>query len=353
MHTTSDSTPKILLVSDPGLPTKRIEHSLPSIKTSLGDILGHQTEVNHIKHLIPVTPENEVTSELDLPEEARDVDYAVRVLLTEMPLRHSGRPVVAQMDFSRGILIISCPTMGVLYPKRRLVDIIGRGVESLVKNSSSEGNHVQGWNEWGGQDQDQISRLYSHTWTGGPRTVAGMVMSNQPWKTIPRLSSALTAASAAGAFGIFYSSIWEMAESLSGLRLAIITLVSILVMTAWLILRNRLWDAPVQERLARVVALYNISTVVTLLISIASLYLMLFVLILLGGLVVIDPDFMQETLGMPTHLSNYLNIAWLSASMGVIAGGLGSGFDSETDLQRLTHGQRERQRVLSKDKDED
>ncbi|MGK4065884.1 hypothetical protein AB0Y14_07470 [Rothia sp. HC945] len=353
MSTSSDSKPSILVVSDPGVPTARVKHFLPDIETELSKVVGHEVDIKHIKHLIPISPENEVTSDLDLPDEARDVDYAVRILFTEMPLHHSGHPVVAQIDFNRGILVVSCPPMGMLYPRRRLVSTIGRGVESLIQNSASEGEHVQSWNEWGSEGDDKVTRLYSNTWTGVPRTILGMVRSNRPWKTAPKLSSALTAASTAGAFGIFYNSIWQMAESLSSLRMAIITLVAIMVMTTWLILRNRLWDKPLHDRLARVVALYNISTVVTLVIAISILYITLFVLILLGGLVVISPGFMQETLGIPTHPSNYFDIAWLSASMGVIAGGLGSGFDSEADLQQMTHGRRERQRVLSKDKDED
>lgn len=353
MSTSSDSKPSILVVSDPGVPTAQVKHFLPDIETELSKVVGHEVDIKHIKHLIPITPENQITSDLDLPDEARGIDYAVRIFFTEMPLHHSGHPVVAQIDFNRGILVVSCPPMGMLYPRRRLVSTIGRGVESLIQNSASEGEHVQSWNEWGSEGDDKVTRLYSNTWTGVPRTILGMVRSNRPWKTAPKLSSALTAASTAGAFGIFYNSIWQMAESLSNLRMAIITLVAILVMTIWLILRNRLWDKPLYDRLARVVALYNISTVVTLVIAISILYITLFVLILLGGLVVISPGFMQETLGIPTHPSNYFDIAWLSASMGVIAGGLGSGFDSEADLQQMTHGRRERQRVLSKDKDED
>ena len=197
MSTPSDSKPSILVVSDPGVPTARIKHFLPDIQTELNTVVGHEVDIKHIKHLIPITPENQITSDLDLPDEARDVDYAVRILFTEMPLHHSGHPVVAQIDFNRGILVVSCPPMGMLYPRRRLVSTIGRGVESLIQNSASEGEHVQSWNEWGSEGDDKVTRLYSNTWTGVPRTILGMVRSNRPWKTAPKLSSALTAASTA------------------------------------------------------------------------------------------------------------------------------------------------------------
>lgn len=354
--TLSSSPPRILIVTDPGLPTRRLERSRDSLEAAIRTSLGEETTVDHLSRIVPVTPENELASEIELPEESQDVNYDARVFLTEMPLHREKQPVVAQMDCNRMHLFVSCPTMGVLYPKKRLVDVISRGLSALLTGWSEDNGATQGWNQWRKQengDEDGIYRLFAHTVTGPTRAVAGMVMANEPWKTIPKLSSAMSAAAAAGAFGIFYSSIWQMAATLSPLRLAIITVVSILVMTTWLILRNRLWDRPLDGgRVGRVVILYNLSTIATLIICIATLYASLFVLILLGGLVVISPEFMKQTLGSEPVLSDYLVIAWLSASMGVIAGGLGSGFDAEADMRRMTHGQRERQRVLTKDRDD-
>ena len=80
--------------------------------------------------------------------------------------------------------------------------------------------------------------LTSQRATGGARTVFGMVAGNEPLRTAPRLSSALAAASATGAFGIFYSSIWAMSTYLSTPRLLGIGAVAIVLMTAWLIIRS-------------------------------------------------------------------------------------------------------------------
>lgn len=58
----------------------------------------------------------------------------------------------------------------------------------------------------------------------------------------------------------------------------------------------------------------------------------------------IDPDYMAGIMEEPVGLSNYVDLAWLSAAMGVVAGGLGTSFDESTDLRQLTHGRREMQR---------
>ena len=46
---------------------------------------------------------------------------------------------------------------------------------------------------------------------------------------------------------------------------------------------------------------------------------------------------------------NYVDIAWLAASMGTVAGSLGSNFDSEADIRRLTQGRREALRMNDED----
>lgn len=115
-------------------------------------------------------------------------------------------------------------------------------------------------------------------------------------------------------------------------------------MVSWLILSNRLWDRPRRERFTRIVLLYNLSTVMTLTLSVLVLYGVLVCLILLGSLIVIAPAYMSDVIGTEARFTNYLDVAWLSAAMGVVAGALGSSFDEGTDIRRLTHGQRERQR---------
>lgn len=132
-------------------------------------------------------------------------------------------------------------------------------------------------------------------------------------------------------------------------RLLLIGLLAILAITAWLILGNRLWDAPKQQRLARVVLLYNLSTVLTLLMVITLLYAALVVLIFVTALIVIDPDYLAEIIRSEPFLVRYLDIAWLSAAMGVVAGALGSSFDKDTELRSLTHGQCERQRRFAEE----
>lgn len=95
--------------------------------------------------------------------------------------------------------------------------------------------------------------------------------------------------------------------------------------------------------------LYNSSTVLTLLVAVAVLHLALVVAIFVGAVVVIEPDFPTQLIGEEVDVFNYLDIAWLSAAMGVVTGAIGSTFDSNMDVRRITHGQRELQRRYSEE----
>src|SRR5699024_8264109 len=71
------------------------------------------------------------------------------------------------------------------------------------------------------------------------RLIGGMVRANRPWRLVPTLSGALAAAIGTAAFGVFYSSIWEMAVAMSNLRLLWIAVTAVAAMSAWLIIAYR------------------------------------------------------------------------------------------------------------------
>ena len=348
-------TLKVLIVADPGLPHERAQRERRWIEENLSNGLGGDVSVDVTTFAIRVTEDNTVSlnSLSGLDEQYPDTD--VYVVLTEMPRHVGGRPVIAQIFDESGVAVLSCPTLGVTRPRKRLrrvvFDVVVRMVAGEWGSSVPRSKRaIGGW----GPDGHGGEMLCDHVLTGGVRTVLGMTASNEPWKALRRLSGVISAAIATGAFGVFYNSVWQMSDALSLGRLLCIGLLAMVMMGTWLIVSNHLWDQPRQETLVRTVLLYNLSTVLTLALTIFGLYVILVVGIFLAGLVVIDPSFMSELLGKPADLSNYLDIAWMSAALGLVAGALGSGFDSETDVRRLTHAQRERaRREVSEEEDAD
>lgn len=349
MLTTSPQALQVLVVADPGLPSRRAASIHSSLERYLREAYGVTTTLYTRTDTVYLTPERELA--LDAVEDLR-ADYPdvnIILILTEIPRHTQGDPLIAEVYSDRNLAVVSCPTLGALATKRRIIKVMMSSVNKLVPwdPEATTRKFLLGWSNWSNNEDSSHQSLHAHTITGGPRLIMGMTIANEPWRTAPKLSGALAAASATGAFGIFYSSIWQMSTYLSTLRLLSIGALAVLVMVAWLIASHKLWDRPVNERLATVVMYYNLSTVLTLLITVVALYAILVVLILLGGLVVIDPAFMTQQIQQEASFNNYLDIAWLSAAMGVVAGGIGASFDSDADVQKVTHGQRMRQRVYT------
>lgn len=332
----------VLVLSDPGRCTGRAEAVREQFEEELASCFGSAT-VHLRSTLLGINDADtlEFGSIHSLRDDYDGVDAVL--ILTEMPRRSHGKPLIAEILPGEAAAVLSYPTLGVVGVQRKLVALFMSCVLRLVDGAPAEARerYEPRWNRWTPPSDESTGQLHAHTLTGVPRTVFGMAATNEPWRTVPQLSSALAAASATGAFGIFYNSIWLMSAALSTTRLLTIGLLAITLMVGWLILSNRLWERAERAGPTEVFVYYNLSTLLTLFLTVLALYIALFVVILAAGLVVIDPDFMAEIMGGPVGFQNYVDIAWLSAALGVVAGGLGTSFDERTDLRQLTHGRRE------------
>lgn len=351
----SPATPagvSILLVADPGLPTRRAHAVKHDLQALLNDSYSPPITVQVRTEAVRLRPDDtlDLSTAVALAQEYEQPDAVL--LLTEIPRLSGARPLIAEIFPSEQIAVISCPTLGAFASRTRILHVLMSCTLRMTPTREPRDTSAfeRRWSHWSisGDDSDHPA-LFARSVTGGFRTICGMVAGNDPWRTVPSLSSALAAASATGAFGIFYSSIWAMSTYLSTPRLLGIGIVAMSAMIAWLIISNDLWDRPRNAGLARTVLLYNLSTVLTMALCVMALYLALVALILGGGVVVIAPAYMATIIGEAPSFMTYLDIAWLSAAMGVVAGALGSSFDQSTDLRRLTHGQRERQRRYTED----
>lgn len=343
------STPSpisVLVISDPGLPSSRTNAAYREITDRLQKVLKRPVFLELRTEMLKLDPQGTLSlRELKrISNEYPHID--VTIMVTEIPRNIGLRPLQAETFIAENVAIVSFPTLGAMNLKKRLTKVLVGCVVRMLADRGDNDHPAQTlkWTQRKGNGGANSYIYLTHTTVGGPRTVLGMTVGNSPWRIAPQLSSALAAAMGIGAFGIFYSSIWSMSDALSTMRLAMIALLSVVFMTVWLMFSNRLWDSPRQESYARAIALYNMSTLFTLLLCIVALYVSLSIIIFLAALVVIDPGFMEQILGKEPTIMNYLDIAWLSAALGTVAGSLGASFDSDADIRQLTHGRRERQR---------
>ncbi|ANY05530.1 hypothetical protein [Pseudonocardia sp. HH130630-07] len=179
---------------------------------------------------------------------------------------------------------------------------------------------------------------------GRLRLLSGMVRANRPWRLVPSLSPAIAAAAAGAAFGIFYSNIWQLATALGVGRQITVMAVALVAMTAWLILDNGLWESRRNRSLREEMLLSNASTVLTVAVGVVIMFALLFVISLVTVVLVVPPHYLGTTLMRESGFDDYVMIAWLSTSMGTVAGALGSGFADDGAVRQAAYSRREQER---------
>lgn len=347
------------LLADPEAPAELARQLVDELPALLAGRLGdtREWEVRVLAERLPVVHSD--YSQLRNVARARmqqqDWDYVV--CITDSPLYSGGEALVADVLAGERIAVVSLPAFGGVLARERLREVLvevaadlagegpGRsgGAESVPGGQRLRPTELPGEFRWvkphGEQWEDRILASHSRL-----RLLFGMVAANQPWRLVFGLTRALAAALAAGAYVLVTPTIWQLADSLDSTRLIVVMVFSVTVMVAWLILDHDLWvkesDAIPREE-AR---LYNSSTILTLVLGVSFTYVGLFTISLLAAIFLIDEDFFRAQLGHPAGWREYLVVAWFSASLSVLAGALGSGFDSPESARRAAYSTRERER---------
>ncbi|WP_026455651.1 hypothetical protein [Saccharomonospora iraqiensis] len=355
-------TVRVGLISDPGLPTDCLG---PLADELADDLSTHITgdidwEIEHHSQplVLDTTGNVPIVRLADRILPSRGWDLVV--FLTDLPRRLGTTPVVADLSIGHSTALVSMPAIGGIGIGKRLRDTLIYLVGELGRARTASGGaewmrHRAGGRftpvRWTDNPAEEIEAALALTgWRGRARLLSGMVRDNRPWRLVPELSTALAAGFAVAAFGIFYSSIWTLADSLSPVRHLLINILAVVAMVGWLIYYNNLWQ-PRQE-LREKAWLYNAATVLTLAIGVLAAYVTLFAITLVGAFVVIEPNYLGNTLGHSANLSSYLILAWLSTSMGTVAGAVGSSLESEQAVHRATYSKRERERRESEQQQE-
>ncbi|WP_298175713.1 hypothetical protein [Saccharomonospora sp.] len=349
-----DRTVVVGLLCDPGLPSEVVRRFTDDLEADLSVHVTDEVEWDVRMRTEPLRIDDEDQfplvnlSKIVLPKYKWDL----LVCVTDLPRRIGTHPVVADISVSNGVALASLPALGVWRMRRRLYDtliyLVGElGKSSLLSVRAGRERREAGSRlkpvRWVDHSDAEIEvSLALVGWRGRLRLLAGMVRGNKPWRLVPELSTALAAGSAAAAFGIFYGSIWTLADALSPFRQVLISLLAIASMVTWLILYNRLWERRSSSREKAI--LYNVSTLASLLFGVAAAYSVLFAVTLMGALTVIDPGYLEQSLGHPVGIVDYLRLTWLSSSLGTFAGALGSSLESEEAVYRAAYSMRERQR---------
>jgi hypothetical protein len=273
-----------------------------------------------------------------------DEGWDLAISLTNLPLSEARRPVVAQASASHSVAVVSVPALGALNVRHRartvVADLIDRlaGTTDPTPDEDDRRRGAERLRQLADEPGEQRGLEFAtHLVTGNLRLLVGMIRANRPWRLAVGLTRALTAALAAGAFALITPDLWSLADAYGWVRLWGIAVVSLLAITGTLIVGGNLWEHARHPHQRRQVALFNLTTTVTVVLGVLALYLTLFVSAALLAAALVVPGLFGETLGHPARLSDYLELAFLTSSLATVGGALGAGLESDEAVHEAAY----------------
>ena len=350
------------LLADPDTPAE----IAAKLVDTLPDILGERVDGEITWDVRTMT--HPVTASVQDPEEVlgavadktADTDWDIGVYLTDLPMQHGQQPILADLDHDRHVAGLSLPGFGPFLQHHKVRHAVVRLVADLTGTADAGLDHGEHHPSRLGRaaarhlqpvqvvqaGEGQHTRRYVTTrGRGRARLLAGMVRTNQPWRLVLGMRTALAAVLGTSAYLTLTSTTtWVLATRLAAGKLILTLLVAVALMVAWIIGAHHLWERARDPGEREETVLYNASTVLTLSIGVIVMSATVYVLTLLGSLFFLEPSVLGSSLGRPPTLGDHLVLAWLATGLATIAGALGSGLDSEDAVRRAAYGYRERQR---------
>lgn len=389
-------TIKLGLVPSPDLPaniTNKLIDSLPSFLNKTVDPL-----VNWKPKLIidPVVGSAEYMNQLmnSLIELKHEYQWDYVICLTDLPHFMNKHVVVADLNISHNIALVSIPSLGIFPMKKRIKNIIVNILRDLRQNQNRESveetietkrispfSFIQRYTFTTGSSDKQtlekqtkeknadnkrdkdnedeknytqedtekqadIRYIITSKSVGQIRLLAGMTYANRPWNALVSLKKIIVFALGTGIYITIFPTPWKLSTIYNLPRFITLMFVTILGMVVWMIVAHQLWEKKTAKGDPRLRKLYNYTTVTTLSSVIFVNYIILFVLFLTTIAIFVPPELFEAGTnieGKPT-IKHYLQLTWLITSLGTIAGSIGTTSENEVNIRQATYSYRQMKR---------
>lgn len=279
--------------------------------------------------------------------------WDLTVCVTDLPLRDGSQPIVADLSSDRRIVVVSLPAFGGMSWRRRVRNVVAQLIADMygIRTSPGGAKKRRGrrlpvlprrFRRVEPDEEDIDVRMLASR--GGMRLLTGMVRDNRPWRLVLGMRGPVVGAFAFSAFYLINSTVWELATQMGPVRLLATALFSMGIMIVWLTVYHHLWEPMGRGRVREEAMLFNASTVLTLLVGVACMFGALYAVNLVAAGIVLAPGVLGQYVGSGPGVTEYVLITLLITSAGMVAGAIGSGFESEDSVRSAAFSYRERER---------
>ncbi|WP_433250004.1 hypothetical protein [Actinomadura nitritigenes] len=343
----SENVVRVVLRADPGLPLEIVHEIAETLPADMRERTRTPVEWRIDAGAGALTADEQVEAERLADVMAGQFEagtYDIAVFVTDLPRRAGTQPILAEADRAERIALLSLPGLGWFQRHSRA----RRGVVDLVA-LIWDGTPPRFAQEYTVREADPLDRPEQRFVTPGLlgrlRLLTGMIRANRPWRLFGGLSKALAGVLASAAFAVVNATIWKISDSLGPVREAVLAVLAVAALLAWLIIDHELWERPDDVINHERAKLYNAVTLATLMIGVLCLYAAVFVLTVVLVPVVLTGEALRSSLDHGPDWGFFLAMAWLTTSMGMAGGALGSGLEDESAVRDAAYGVRQRSRL--------
>mgnify|MGYP000002900230 CR=1 FL=1 len=194
---------------------------------------------------------------------------------------------------------------------------------------------------------NEVSRIFYYLWVAArhPVWLARATFSHRPWTVVYRSTRLLFVVLATMVISLATAEFWELGMKQSVWRTSLLGLGVVVLSASYVIWRHHLLVHAGQEEMKEQVAIYKMTTVLTVLLSFACLFAVLFLVNLSVTLAVFPRSLVSRWLAMGTEkvpLNVYFRVSLSGSCLALVVGALGAGMEESQDFRYLIYGSRVR-----------
>lgn len=308
---------------------------------------------------------NETINKAIKVKEENEWDYVISI--TDLPSFSARKVVIADVSTGSGVGLISLPSFGAFPLKRRIIralTYIGKllyqknheDIEKVAQDIKLNFvfSNVKSVTPEEATNTDIRFILQSRI-IGWLRVLTGMVFANRPWQAIGSFKKVLTLSFATGTYISIFSTPWQLSVAYTPSRFVLLMLLSMTGMVLWINFAHNLWEKKSSKSQSQYRILYNVTTILTLVVITVINYAVLLTLFALSiSLFVPEGIFDAATNeGATSQAESYLRLAWLTASLALLVGAVGATVEKEEVIRSATYSYRQRNRYYEIEKQEE
>lgn len=353
------------VITAPGLPKKLLEEIVENLKelagTSIDD--GITWEIDYQTDPLASSSEyiNHIFSKAESIKEKYSWDMAIAI--TDLPSVSNKKVVLSEFDYDEKISLISMPALGVFRNKKKLETLLIHHMDVMYDNRETEATEkvqpsfINRISEVKSEEDDNHRYVIKSTAGGWLHLVTGMTYLNEPWTEYGNFKTIIGLAFSTGTYISIFRTPWELSLDYSLWRFILLMFIAVFGMVGWLIYTHNLWEGASTKNQPAYRRMYNLTTLLTLTGMTLMNYFVVSVMLTISILIFVPMGLFETWTETDSDVkwSDYLNLIWLTASLGILAGAFGSTVEKEENIQNVTYSYRQwyRYRQLEEEEKEE